>query len=579
MSAVATKRERRKKLKATLSFGSSSGASANLPSNMQANLPELFAILKMKQQALGDEADGSMTGWSAHKQSLKDELLMFPATTHSAPYSAQSSPDSTAVSDGKEYELNILGDGENGTTSICVEETVDQMPEPQLTEDDTTDIVSQLQAVLLEYGPSQEEDLLKALKPEQARRVLAAYNTLTDFLDGHPGFKRKDEDLLSFIYYVDPDEDDEGDDDDCYYTSPTADLCNGLSALAVSAKDAGYQFHSPVDSDSGSQSVCTSSSCSTSYQSAMEEEEEDDDGKGRKPGCKDCCTQTPSQPRCQSRGVQAVQQTLDAESQTEEWDPDQVTQLEQLLRKRDTEISELQERLASIQEEHAHEVQELYLKYEMLQNESLVPTIQDEANQELGSSSSSYISEEEVEVDEEEEEEEKENEEPEEVATKIGEAEDEEGEQGEQGWPEEQPPAVLRQRSPPARAEPEEQLHALSIEPRPKQAPSVEQKVKRPERPQVPEFYDLHWRMEQAAASCSDVESMWSSRGGSPTKSKTEQQIAKIVQMLKKKQPDYSEQQIRRHVDHVRDLQGGFSRMTFNHIVALVLAHMKNDAQ
>ncbi|KAL1481927.1 hypothetical protein MTO96_015243 [Rhipicephalus appendiculatus] len=541
MSAVATKRERRKKLKATLSFGSSSGASANLPSNMQANLPELFAILKMKQQALGDEANGGMTGWSAHKHSLKDELLMFPATTRSAPYSAQSSPDSTAVSDGKEYELNILGDGENGTTSICVEETVDQMPEPQLTEDDATDIVSQLQAVLLEYGPSQEEDLLKALKPEQARRVLAAYNTLTDFLDGHPGFKRKDEDLLSFIYYVDPDEDDEGATMTIATTPPpTADLCNGLSALAVSAKDVGYQFHSAVDSDGGSQNSCT---------------------------------QTPSQPRCQSRAVQAVQPTRDSESQTEGWDPDQVTELELLLRKRDTEISELQEKLASIQEEHAHEIQELHLKYEMLQNEPLVPTIQDEVNQELGSSSSSYISEEEVEVDEEEEEE---NEGAEEAATKIDEAEDEEGEQG---WPQEEPPAVLRQRSPPARAEPEEQLHALSIEPRPKQAPSVEQKVKRPERPQVPEFYDLHWRMEQAAASCSDVESMWSSRGGSPTKSKTEQQIAKIVQMLKKKQPDYSEQQIRRHVDHVRDLQGGFSRMTFNHIVALVLAHMKNDAQ
>lgn len=576
MSAVATRRERKKKLKATLSFGSSSGASTNLPSNMQANLPELFAILKMKQQALGDEANGSMTGWSAHKHSLcrKDELLMFPATTHSGPYSAGSSPDSTALLDGKEYELDILGDGKNGTTSICVEEvTVDQTPEPQpLTEDDATDIVRQLQAVLLENGPSQEEDLLKALEPEQARRVLAVYDTLTDFLDGHPGFKRKDEDLLSFIYYVDPDEDDEGDDDDCYYSSLTTNLCNGLSALAVSAKNAEYQFHSPVDSDSGSQSLRTGSSCSTSYESAVEEEYEDY-RKSKKPGCKDSWTQTPSRPRCQSRGVQVVQPTCDAESQTEGWDPDQITELELLLRKRDAEIFELQERLASIQEEHAREIQELHLKFEMRQNESLVPALQDEANQDSGSSSS-YISEEEVEVCEEEEEDE-ENERPEEMANEVGEAKDEE----EHSCPQEYPPAALPQRSPPACAEPDEKLHALSIEPRPKQAPSVEQKVKRPERPEVPEFYDLHCRMERAAASCSDVESMWSSRGGSPTKSKTEQQIAKIVQMLKKKQPDYSEQEIRRHVDHVRQCQGGFSRMTFNHIVALVLGHMKNDAQ
>ncbi|KAH8024606.1 hypothetical protein HPB51_026178 [Rhipicephalus microplus] len=298
----ATKRDRRKKHKATFSFGSSSGASANLPSNMEANLPELFAILRMKQQALSDtEANGCMTGWSAHKHSL-----------------------------------------------------VDQIPEPlPLTDDDAADIVSHLQAVLLENGPSQEEDLLKALQPEQARRVLAAYNTLTDFLDGHPGFKRKDEDLLSFIYYVDPDDDDEG-DDDCYYTSPAADLCNGLSTLAVGSKNAaGYQSDSPVDSDSGAQSVRTSSPCSTSYLSAIEgEDEEEDDEKGKKPGCKDDSTQTPLPPHRQSLGTQAVQPTHNAESQTEGSELDQITELELQLRKRDAKIFELQERLACIQEEH-----------------------------------------------------------------------------------------------------------------------------------------------------------------------------------------------------------------------------------
>ncbi|XP_049271802.1 uncharacterized protein LOC119393115 [Rhipicephalus sanguineus] len=141
--------------------------------------------------------------------------------------------------------------------------------------------------------------------------------------------------------------------------------------------NAEYQFHSPVDSDSGSQSLRTGSSCSTSYESAVEEEYEDD-RKSKKPGCKDSWTQTPSRPRCQSRGVQVVQPTCDAESQTEGWDPDQITELELLLRKRDAEIFELQERLASIQEEHAREIQELHLKFEMRQNESLVPALQDE---------------------------------------------------------------------------------------------------------------------------------------------------------------------------------------------------------
>ncbi|XP_075748685.1 uncharacterized protein LOC142814231 isoform X2 [Rhipicephalus microplus] len=229
----------------------------------------------------------------------------------------------------------------------------------------------------------------------------------------------------------------------------------------------------------------------------------------------------------------------------------QITELELQLRNRDAKIFELQEKLACIQEEHVRKMQKLHLRYETLQNESLGPTMQHEVNKKSRSSSNS---EEKVQVGEEEEEE-KENEEPEEAA-----------------------PEMLPRRSPPACIELEEELHALSIEPRPKQAPSVDHKVKRPERPQVPEFYDLYWRMEQAAAS-SDVESMWSSRGGSPTKSKTELQIAKIVMMLKKKKPDYSEQELRRHVDCVRQSQGGFSRMTFNHIVALVLGHMQNNMQ
>ncbi|XP_054927321.1 uncharacterized protein slam isoform X4 [Dermacentor andersoni] len=547
MSTVAAKRERRKKPKPKLSFGSSSGASGNLPSNMQANLPELFALLKM-QQVQGDdppcEVNGNVTGWSAHKRSLKDDLLMYSGTTPNVPNSTRSSPDSTTVSAGVE----------EGT----VEEEVE--PEP-LTEADVTDIVRQLREVLQENGPSQEDDLLKALAPEQACRVLATYDTLTAFLDRHPGFRQLHEDLHSFIYYQDPDDDD---DDDCY--CPTVPLYNGVPALNAGAE---HQLHSLVTGDSGPRSVRSSCS-STSYESAMEEEEDYEKGKGKKYGRKDGSSQTPSRPRCQSRALQAVQLTCDAEAQTQGWDPAQFAEMELLLRKRNTEISQLQERLASVQEEHAREMQQLRLKIEELQKRPLVPQTpppQNEhstlaqANQELRSSCSTS--------------DEEEDERPRGVATMNGEAEEEE--EG-HGWPQAQSPAVRR--SPLARAEPDEKLHALSIEPKPKPAPPAEQKVKRPaERPQVPEFYDLHWRMEQAAAPCSDVESMWSSRGGSPTKSKTEMQIAKIVHMVKKKQPDYAEQEIRRHVDYLRKIQGGFSRMTFNSIVALVLGHMKSNAE
>lgn len=84
-----------------------------------------------------------------------------------------------------------------------------------------------------------------------------------------------------------------------------------------------------------------------------------------------------------------------------------------------------------------------------------------QANQELRSSCSTS--------------DEEEDERPRGVATMNGEAEEEE--EG-HGWPQAQSPAVRR--SPLARAEPDEKLHALSIEPKPKPAPPAEQKVKRP---------------------------------------------------------------------------------------------------
>lgn len=96
----------------------------------------------------------------------------------------------------------------------------------------------------------------------------------------------------------------------------------------------------------------------------------------------------------------------------------------------------------------------------------------------------------------------------------------------------------------------------------------------------APEFIELQWRLEQLRGNTSaDLESV-----GAPSrcvstcstsKSKSEAQIAKIVKLLKKKLPQFSEADVRGHVEHVRRLQGGFSCMTLRDIVTLVLTHMK----
>ncbi|KAH7983772.1 hypothetical protein HPB52_014230 [Rhipicephalus sanguineus] len=77
-------------------------------------------------------------------------------------------------------------------------------------------------------------------------------------------------------------------------------------------------------------------------------------------------------------------------------------------------------------------------------------------------------------------------------------------------------------------------------------------------------------RKKQIAAPCPDVESTQSSRVGSPTKKNMERKISKIAEMVKKKHPEHTEEEIRRSINYLRRLKGGFSRMTFNAIVALV---------
>ncbi|KAH6920773.1 hypothetical protein HPB50_028239 [Hyalomma asiaticum] len=104
-----------------------------------------------------------------------------------------------------------------------------------LTESKLTDIISHLRRVPEENGPSLEEDLLEKLEPEKARRVLAEYDILISFLEHQAAFRHLREDLHYFIYYENP-----NDDGDCYYPSsttvPLADLCEGLSTMALGAK-------------------------------------------------------------------------------------------------------------------------------------------------------------------------------------------------------------------------------------------------------------------------------------------------------------------------------------------------------
>ncbi|KAH7983609.1 hypothetical protein HPB52_013118 [Rhipicephalus sanguineus] len=75
----------------------------------------------------------------------------------------------------------------------------------------------------------------------------------------------------------------------------------------------------------------------------------------------------------------------------------------------------------------------------------------------------------------------------------------------------------------------------------------------------------------QVSAQCLDVESKASSQVASRARSKAEQQMSMLVQMVKKNKPENTEQEIRVRLDDLRRSQGGFSSLKFRDIVTLML--------
>lgn len=81
--------------------------------------------------------------------------------------------------------------------------------------------------------------------------------------------------------------------------------------------------------------------------------------------------------------------------------------------------------------------------------------------------------------------------------------------------------------------------------------------------------------MDQSGAG-SDLHAAGPSREDSLNGNKVEAKIARVVVLLQDHLPTCSETEIRRHVEEVRRLQQGFSRMPFHSIVALVLGHARS---
>ncbi|KAH7974911.1 hypothetical protein HPB49_021385 [Dermacentor silvarum] len=297
-----------------MSFSSAISGPGNFPFNMKPSLPVLFALHTLKQKPNEGERRCDVARNAREAAASK-------------PY------------------VNVI---------------VREKPESKaLTESNVEDTVKQLRKFLQENGPSQEDDVLKALSPSKAQQIIEVYCTLTAFLDWQPRFLVLHEHLCSFIYYQQPD--DQDDEWDC------SSLVHGgasTGSCSASTNASGRQY--AVARDGKSRSVRASSPSSSYHVPIMD----GDDIEHEKRRMKNGRTLVHSLHRCESRALQAVLQTYDAEAQTHGWDPARFTELQSKPIKCDAEIAELKEGLITLQESHVLEAEQLRVKIEKLRKET-----------------------------------------------------------------------------------------------------------------------------------------------------------------------------------------------------------------
>ncbi|KAL1443943.1 hypothetical protein MTO96_030102 [Rhipicephalus appendiculatus] len=302
---VDLKHARRRKFKAKerLSFGSSSSGSSSLPSDMKADLPDLFARLEVQQKNVPrcDDSEDRTKGAASNRWST-EEIVPTAEKAGSEIHAAGSSPYSTKTVDGKEWE-----DGRWKSTTdassfnfegnlISSEEESDA-----LTDTDPVDIARLLRKAL-KNGPFFEEELLSAQSPSQVQYLIYAYGILTAFMDLPPGFEPAQECRYIFVYYEDLD----------------VEECDRCGSSHIQ-DDPNHERFSRGSSDGVHQHANDgkpkrerrSSSSSTYCELFVDEQAEED-----RHGLKDASCQVPRSPPCYSRGVQAVQETSDADAQT-----------------------------------------------------------------------------------------------------------------------------------------------------------------------------------------------------------------------------------------------------------------------
>ncbi|KAH8009608.1 hypothetical protein HPB51_018876 [Rhipicephalus microplus] len=526
---AALKRAERKKSKAMArrSFASTSRAFRDQPSRRKADLSEQSTSLEEQQKSQqrvlrGGNSDGrtKSAACKLYSRDLKaDKAGSDMHTAEPFPHCVEPLSGSEWEDSPKKSAVDSSSFNSEGSRITSVEAMSDA-----LSDCDAANISRLLRKYLKKNGPSLEKDLLSALRPSQVQYVIHAYGTLTAFMDCMPEFERVQEGRCTLVCHEGLD----GEECDC-------------SDLPHTQEEHGHGLHSNGSSYDGlqhaddSEPECepcssTSSSC---YESAVEEQPEE-----AKHRLKDASCQTLLS--CYSRGVQAVQNTSHADSQTDESHACRCVKAKSTQQSRDAEVKKLRERLKNIRQNQGREIQQLRLKIKQLLAKPQAATPQHGA-------SNRTVSRERKPADK--------NRTDDRVSP-----------------PQPRPP--LRQKNLPARLIPENMLMTHPVEPKSRPLKQAGRQCSRSETPLPAQEVHEVPGCKKSAEACTDVVSVRSSQGNA-VKSSTDMQISRIVRMAMKRQPDLSETEIREVLSHLRLTKGGFSGMTFSAIVDLALGQLK----
>ncbi|KAH6946309.1 hypothetical protein HPB50_012753 [Hyalomma asiaticum] len=517
------KRPRKRKVKAKFTFGSSSTGNSSLPCYMQANFSDLIAFLETPQRD-GDE------DWPEPTVTTEG-VGPSRATTTGVNNEAESFHGSKTSAKNRGVATSKLVHHPSSFGRDDQVPTV-ETPEPKgLTEADVADIVRHMRQLLLDKGPSQEQELMEAASPLHAEQVQEIHGSMTAFLNERPGFVVVNEDLYTFVYY-DPDVEVQGDS----ASRRTEEAIAGPSTASNNSDDQ----DAPV-CDGGPHRQCAAiSSSRPANDSTIEGEHEERE----EHGLEDSSIQVTSTPRSQAAPRRKKKSKAKCQSRLS-----RITEAKSTKQAHHSDVMQLQEQ--ETQKSSTYEVHQQRAKEGELPLALQPKSRQSAATQKKGPVMKNLKP---TDV----------NPQPPLPRPRPRQRR----KRNQRPRPKTTPPSKNKRGTPPSSTIPQPLAEADERSSRsPELAPPDAKPVKPPS------------SRKQVEAAYSDTPSVLPTEQEAPKKNQLEEKLSRIARMVKNRRPDIAEKEIGKKIDQLRKSRGGLSGMTYNDIVELVVVEFEADAK